>query len=69
MTNTPQTECAAKKALARKGYHLQKNTRNLKKNPYHSGCYRIVDSNNFVAAGESFDMTLEDVWRFIQGGE
>lgn len=69
MTSTPQTECAARKALARQGYQLQKNTKNLEINPYHSGCYCIVDSNNIVAAGESFDMTLEDVWHFIQEGE
>ncbi len=65
LINTTRMERAARKALARQGYHLQKNTRNLKKNPYHSGCFRIVDSNNFVAAGESFDMTIEDVWDFI----
>lgn len=60
-----KTESAARKALARQGYNLQKNTRNVKINPYHGGCYRIVDSNNVVAAGESFDMSLQDVWDFI----
>ena len=60
-----RTERAARMALARQGYQLKKNTKNLEINPYHSGCYRIVDSNNIIIAGESFDMTLQDVWNFI----
>ena len=59
-----RTERAARMALARQGYQLKKNTKNLEINPYHSGCYRIIDNNNFVVAGESFDMTIEDVWDF-----
>ena len=60
-----RTERAARMALARQGYQLKKNTKNLEINPYHSGCYRIVDTNNIIVAGESFDMTLQDVWNFI----
>lgn len=65
LINTTRMERAARKALARQGCHLQKNTKNLETNPYHSGCYRIIDNNNLVVAGESFDMTIEDVWDFI----
>ena len=65
LINTTRMERAARKALARQGCHLQKNTKNLETNPYHSGCYRIIDNNNFVVAGESFDMTIEDVLDFI----
>jgi hypothetical protein len=31
--------------------------------------YRIVDINNTVLAGENFDMSLEDVEKFIQERE
>ena len=65
LINTTRMERAARKALARQGCHLQKKTKNRETNPYHSGCYRIIDNNNFVVAGESFDMTIEDVLDFI----
>lgn len=63
---TITSESAARRALNKMGYSLHKNTKVIENNPYHSGCYRIVNLyNNTIEAGENFDLTLEDVVCFI----
>jgi len=58
------TERTARRKLEKQGYTLQKYQNTV--NPYHSGCYRIVNTwNNTIEAGENFDLTLGDVERFI----
>ena len=54
----------ARKALAKLGYTMQK--RRNTADPYHNGSYRILDSfTGNIEAGENFDLTLEDVEKFI----
>ena len=53
----------ARKQLKDQGYILEKRTNNI--NPYHSGCYRILNSlTGNIEAGAEFDMTLEDIEQF-----
>ena len=57
-------EHLARKALAKLGYTMQKRTNTA--DPYHNGNYRILDSfTGNIEAGENFDLTLEDVEKFI----
>lgn len=60
------TESEARRKLENEGYALQ-----VKRNHpdiYHNGCYRIISWNNSIAAGENYDLTLEDVEKFISDG-
>ncbi|NBH80538.1 hypothetical protein D3Z52_20785 [Clostridiaceae bacterium] len=57
-------ENKARKALAKLGYTMQERTNTV--DPYHNGNYRILDSfTGNIVAGENFDLTLEDVEKFI----
>lgn len=63
-TTIKTRENNAKKQLKDQGYVLQKHTNTI--NPYHSGCYRILNSwTGVIEAGAEFDMTLEDIERFV----
>ena len=56
-------ENKARKQLKDQGYILEKRTNNI--NPYHSGCYRILNSwTGNIEAGAEFDLTLEDIEQF-----
>ena len=58
-------ERTIRKQLAAQGYKLQKRVNNV--DLYHNGCYRIVNAyNNFIEAGENFDLTIEEVKSFIE---
>lgn len=60
------TESGLRKALKKKGYILRKNTKFQKITPYHNGCYQIINAYfNRIEAGEIFDLTFEDVLKFI----
>lgn len=62
-TTIKNHENKARQQLKDQGYVLQKRTNNV--DPYHSGCYRILNSwTGMIEAGAEFDMTLEDVERF-----
>lgn len=51
--------------LAKQGFKLKKLRSNS--HSYHNGCYCIVSIfNNTIAAGENFDLTFEDVEKFIK---
>lgn len=55
-----------RRELAKKGYLLKKRMPS-KYDIYHSGCYRIVNAySNYIEAGENFDLTIEDVQRFVE---
>lgn len=57
-------EQRARRRLAAQGYQLQKRVNHV--DPYHSGCYRIINTYfNSIETGENYDMTLEDVEAFI----
>lgn len=60
-----ERENKVKKQLKDQGYTLQKRVNNV--NPYHSGCYRILNKwTGTIEAGANFDMALEDVEQFAQ---
>ena len=57
-------ENKARKDLANLGYALQKRTNTA--DPYHNGSYRILNGfTGNIEAGENFDLTMEDVEKFI----
>lgn len=57
-------ENKARQQLKEQGYVLEKRTNTV--DPYHSGCYRVLNGQTGnIEAGAEFDMTLEDVERFI----
>ncbi len=58
------TERTARNKLAKLGYIIQKRKNSI--DLYHSGCYRIINAwNNTIEAGENFELTMEDVEKFI----
>ena len=58
-------ENRARRQLARLGYQLRKDrARNYSVD--NQGGYMIVNLNNVLEAGERFDLSLEDVERFIE---
>ena len=57
-------ENEARKQLKEQGYVLEKRTNTV--DPYHSGCYRILNGHTgTVEAGANFDLTLDEVETFI----
>lgn len=63
-TEIKTREDKARRRLKDQGYTLEKHTNNI--DPYHSGCYRILNSwIGNIEAGADFDMTLEDVEKFV----
>lgn len=57
-------ENKARKQLKEQGYVLEKRTNTV--NLYHSGCYRILNAHNgIIEAGANFDLTLDEVEKFI----
>lgn len=57
-------EARARRQLKDQGFALDKHINTV--NPYHSGCYRILNGHTgTIEAGADFNMTLEDVERFI----
>lgn len=57
-------EDKVRKRLKDQGYTLEKRTNSV--DLYHSGCYRIFNSwTGNIEAGADFDMTLEDVEKFV----
>lgn len=58
-------ETKARRQLAAQGYQLQKRVNHI--DPYHSGCYQIVNTYfNRIEAGENYDLTIEQVEAFIR---
>ena len=56
-------EDKTRKQLKDQGYTLEKRTNSI--DPYHSGCYRILNSwTGTIEAGAEFDLTLEDIEQF-----
>lgn len=63
-TEIKAREDKARKQLKDQGYILEKHTNTV--NPYHSGCYRILNSwTGTIEAGAEFDLTLEDIEQFV----
>lgn len=61
------TERQARAALKQMGYRLRKDTSVSILDAKHSGCYQIVNTKfNRIEAGEHYDLTLEDVIKFIK---
>lgn len=64
MNNLKTRENKARHQLKEQGYILEKRTNTV--NPYHSGCYRILNGHTgTVEAGADFDLTLDEVEKFI----
>ena len=68
---TITTESGLRKALSKQGYYLKKDkvrtTAGFGGN--HQGGYQIVNSYNHIEAGEQYDMSFDDVLRFIKEGD
>lgn len=57
-------ENKARQQLKEQGYVLEKRTNTV--DSYHSGCYRILNGHTgTVEAGADFDLTLDEVEKFI----
>lgn len=57
-------ENKARQQLKEQGYVLEKRINTV--DPYHSGCYRILNEHTgTVEAGANFDLTLDEVEKFI----
>lgn len=53
-----------RRQLRKQGYILQKKV--IKNNPHQSGCYRIINAYfNRIETDENYNMTLEEVERFV----
>lgn len=64
MNNLKSRESKARQQLKEQGYVLEKRTNTV--DPYHSGCYRILNGHTgTVEAGANFDLTLDEVEKFI----
>jgi hypothetical protein len=67
MITSKQQENSARRKLIRQEYILKKD-RNRSISGGHLGGYMIKNFNNCVVAGADFDLTLDDVERFVEGG-
>ena len=64
MNNLKKRENKARQQLKEQGYILEKRTNTV--DPYHSGCYRILNvQTGIIEAGADFDLTLDEVEKFI----
>ncbi len=64
MENIRCREGIARKQLKDQGYLLQKRTNRY--DPYHVGCYRILNKHTgTVESSSDYIMTLEDVEQFV----
>ena len=58
-------EAHLRRALRNRGFILQKSRSRTTLNIDDWGGYRIVDMNNCIAAGEVFNLSIDDVVRFV----
>ena len=64
MNNLKNRENKARRQLKELGFVLEKRTNTV--DPYHSGCYRILNGHTgIIEAGADFDLTLDEVEKFI----